>query len=138
MAKTHWEAQSGQWEVQERTIARAEQYFDPCTIKATLDDGMSMKLEGRVLEEAHILLHPIRFRIVELLAEGPKYVNELAKALGEERRLVSYHLLTLEAYGFVLSRYEISEDPKLRGKALRKYWVDGKREQVISELKNKL
>jgi DNA-binding transcriptional ArsR family regulator len=97
-----------------------------------------MKLEDRVVEDAYVLLHPLRFRIVELLAEKPMHINEIAKALGEERRLVSYHLLTLEEYGFVLSKYEISEHPKLRGKALRKYWVDGKREHVISELKYKL
>jgi DNA-binding transcriptional ArsR family regulator len=97
-----------------------------------------MKLEDDLLREAHALFHPLRFRIVELLAGKAMHINEIAKALGEERRLVSYHLLTLEEYGFVLSAYEIPEDPKLRGKALRKYWVNGKREHVISGLKTKL
>ena len=97
-----------------------------------------MKIEDRLVEEAHVLLHPIRFRIVELLAEKPMYINEIAKAMGEERRLVSSHLLTLEEYGFVSSKYEILEHPKSRGKAVRKYWVNGKIEDVISELKKKL
>ena len=97
-----------------------------------------MKIEDRLVEEAHVLLNPIGFRIVELLAEKPMYISEIAKVMGEERRLVSYHLLTLEEYGFVSSKYEISEHPKSRGKAIRKYWVNGKVENVISELKKKL
>jgi len=97
-----------------------------------------MKIEDRLVEEAHVLLNPIRFRIVELLTERPMHINEIAKAMEEERRLVSYHLRTLEEYGFVSSKYEISEHPKSRGKAIRKYWVNGKVEDVISELKKKL
>ncbi len=93
------------------------------------------KMEDRLVKDAHVLLHPIRFRIVELLAEKPIHINGISKAMGEERRLVSYHLLTLEECGFVKSKYEISESPKSRGKAIRKYWVTDKVENVISELK---
>jgi DNA-binding transcriptional ArsR family regulator len=94
-----------------------------------------IKMEDRLVKDAHVLLHPIRFRIVELLAEKPIHINGISKAMGEERRLVSYHLLTLEECGFVKSKYEISESPKSRGKAIRKYWVTDKVENVISELK---
>jgi len=94
-----------------------------------------MKMEDTLVKDAHVLLHPIRFRIVELLAEKPLHINGISKAMGEERRLVSYHLLTLEEYGFVNSRYEISEAPKSKGKAIRKYWVTDKVDQVISEIK---
>jgi DNA-binding transcriptional ArsR family regulator len=94
-----------------------------------------IKMEDRLVKDAHVLLHPIRFRIVELLAEKPIHINGISKAMGEERRLVSYHLLTLEECGFVKSKYEISESPKSKGKAIRKYWVTDKVENVISELK---
>jgi predicted transcriptional regulator len=94
-----------------------------------------MKMKDKLVKDAHVLLHPIRFRIVELLAEKPMHINGISKAMGEERRLVSYHLLTLEEFGFVNSRYEISESPKSRGKAIRKYWVTDKVKEVISELK---
>ena len=94
-----------------------------------------IKLEDTLVKDAHVLLHPIRFRIVELLAEKPLHINGISKAMGEERRLVSYHLLTLEEYGFVDSKYEISEAPKSKGKAIRKYWVTDKVDQVISEIK---
>jgi predicted transcriptional regulator len=94
-----------------------------------------MKMKDKLVKDAHVLLHPIRFRIIELLAEKPLHINGISKAMGEERRLVSYHLLTLEEFGFVNSRYEISESPKSRGKAIRKYWVTDKVKEVISELK---
>ncbi|HDS45985.1 MAG TPA: ArsR family transcriptional regulator [Methanomicrobia archaeon] len=92
-------------------------------------------MEDTIVKDAHVLLHPIRFRIVELLADNPMHINRISKAMGEERRLVSYHLLTLEEYGFVDSRYEISEQPKSKNKAIRKYWVTDKVNTVISELK---
>ncbi|RZN39569.1 MAG: ArsR family transcriptional regulator, partial [Methanophagales archaeon ANME-1-THS] len=89
-------------------------------------------------QEAHILLHPIRYRILELLATKPMYISELSKALGEDRRFIPYHLRLLEEHGFLSSKYEISEHPKSRGKAIRKYWVNGKVEDVISRLKERL
>jgi len=97
-----------------------------------------MKIEDRLVEEAYVLLHPIRFRIVELLNEKPMHINGLSKALGEERRLVSYHLLALEEYGFVNSKYEISEEPKSKGKAIRKYWVTNKVKDVVSKIKKEI
>ena len=94
-----------------------------------------MKIEEELVKDAHVLLHPIRFRIIELLMENPLHINGISKAMGEERRLISYHLLTLEEHGFVGSKYEISEAPKSKGKAIRKYWVTDKVDKVISELK---
>ncbi len=95
-----------------------------------------MKIEDELIKELHVLLHPIRFRIVELLGEREMHINEISNALGEERRLVSYHLLTLEEHGFLDSRYEISELPRSKGKAVRKYRVTGKVEEVLTEFKS--
>jgi predicted transcriptional regulator len=95
---------------------------------------ISMKLEDKLVKDAHVLLHPIRFRIVELLIEKPLHISGISKAMEMERRLVSYHLLTLEEYGFLTSKYEISEEKKSKGKALRKYTVTDKVAKVISEL----
>ncbi|MHC1599262.1 MAG: ArsR/SmtB family transcription factor [Candidatus Methanospirareceae archaeon] len=97
-----------------------------------------MKIEDDLVKDAHVLFHPIRYRIVELLAEKPMHINQISKAMGEERRLVSYHLLALEESGFVSSKYEISESPKSKGKAIRKYWVTDKVKGVIGEIKEKL
>jgi len=97
-----------------------------------------MKLEEKLVKDAHVLLHPIRFRILELLIEKPLHISGISKAMEMERRLVSYHLLALEEYGFVNSKYEISEEKKSKGKAIRKYWVTDKVAKAISELKKGL
>lgn len=91
------------------------------------------------VDDAHTLMHPIRFQLVECLgAEGPLYINELAKALGEERRLVSHHLDVLEDYGFVNCRYEISGKPGTLGRGLRVYQVTPKVAEVRVALKKML
>jgi predicted transcriptional regulator len=96
------------------------------------------QLEGQLIMDAHVLVHPIRFRIVELLRENPMHINSISKALGEERRLVSYHLQILETYGFLSSKYEISEQEKSKGKAIRKFWITDKVDEVLAELREKL
>lgn len=95
-----------------------------------------IKLEAELVKEAHVLFHPLRFRIVELLAERPTHINEISRALkNEKRRLVTYHLHILEEHGLVDSRYEISEQPRLRGKAVRIYQLTGKVDKIFSTLK---
>jgi len=42
-------------------------------------------LEGELLEDSHIFLHPIRFRLLELLEEQPRHINALSSALGMEK-----------------------------------------------------
>jgi len=39
-------------------------------------------VDPNLVEEAHLLVHPIRFRMVELLAEKPMHINEIAKDIG--------------------------------------------------------
>lgn len=92
-------------------------------------------MEDEKVKEAHVILHPIRFRIIELLSEKQMHVSELSKALAEERRLLSYHLDILEEYGFVQSKHEISDQPKSKGKALRIYRATDKIEQVLGAIK---
>lgn len=78
------------------------------------------------MKEARIFLHPTRYRIAKLLAEKPMHVKELTEVLGEERRLVSYHLLLLEEHGFVSSEFEYPKEAISSGKAIKKYGVTGK------------
>ena len=92
-------------------------------------------MEEEKVKEAHVILHPIRFRIIELLSEKQMHVSELSKALAEERRLISYHLDILEEYGFVQSKYEISDQPRSKGKALRIYWTTDKIHHVLDEIR---
>ncbi len=94
-----------------------------------------MKITDSLLRDVHILLHPVRYRIVELLMDEPMHINEISREVNIERRLVSYHLLTLEEHGFVKSNYEISEHPRSKGRAIRKYEPTEKVKHVLSELR---
>lgn len=97
-----------------------------------------MTIEDRLVKEAHVLGHPVRFRIVKLLAEKPQHIAGISKAMEEERRLVHQHLDILEKYGFVSSEYEISEAIKSEGKVIRIYQATDKVEAVLCELMEKL
>ena len=96
------------------------------------------QLEEQLVMDAHTLVHPIRFRIVVLLREQPMHINSISKALVEERRLVSYHLQILEANGFLSSNYELSEQERAKGKAIRKFRVTDKVDEVLAELREQL
>ena len=61
------------------------------------------QLDEELLEDSHIFLHPVRYRLLELLEEQPRHTNALSRTLGMERRLVTYHLATLEERGFFIS-----------------------------------
>lgn len=62
--------------------------------------------------------HPLRLRIIALLAEGEMYLNEIATKLGVNRALAKVHLKKLERAGLVKSRVELVEG---EAKALRYY-----------------
>jgi ArsR family transcriptional regulator len=48
----------------------------------------------------------VRWRVIEMLMDGPKAVGELAKALGVEQSLLSHHLKILRHEGLIESRRE--------------------------------
>ncbi|MCW4018605.1 MAG: ArsR family transcriptional regulator [Candidatus Bathyarchaeota archaeon] len=62
--------------------------------------------------------HPLRLRIIVLLAAKELYLNEIAIGLGVSRALVKVHLKKLERAGIVKSRVELVEG---EAKALRYY-----------------
>ena len=62
-------------------------------------------MDAKLLEDAHILTHPIRYRIVELLTEQSMHIIALSRALAVKRGLVAYHLSKLQERGFVKSNY---------------------------------
>ena len=61
------------------------------------------------------LTHPIRFRVWELLREGPSTASRLAARIGESRGLASYHLRYLARAGAIV------EDPE-RGTRRERWW----------------
>ena len=93
-------------------------------------------MEEKLVREAHILTHPLRYRILELLAANPDgiHISRISDIIKEDRRLVSWHLLALEENEFVKGEYEISKYPKSKGKAIKKYVLTGKVRSVSNEL----
>ncbi len=90
-----------------------------------------------IIKEGHMLVHPLRYKIIKLLQENPEgmYVNQISKAIKEDRKLVAYHLLTLFQYDFAKSEYEISKYPSSKGKALKRITLTEKTKKVLTDLK---
>ncbi len=95
-----------------------------------------MKNNENVIEEGLILLHPERWKLIKALREikEPLFIGELAEKLKMDRRLVSYHLSTLEQHGFVKSEFKIIEPPRSKGKAGRFYQLTTKTDDIIPKL----
>jgi predicted transcriptional regulator len=62
--------------------------------------------------------HPLRLRIVSLLAGGEMYLNEMANRLGVSRALTKIHLKKLERANLVKSKIVLIEG---EARALRYY-----------------
>jgi DNA-binding transcriptional ArsR family regulator len=73
--------------------------------------------EGRILDAGALkaLAHPLRFQLVELLAEGPSTASGLGRRVGESSGSTSYHLRQLAKEGL------IEEAPEL-GNARDRWW----------------
>ncbi|MCY0901259.1 MAG: metalloregulator ArsR/SmtB family transcription factor [Firmicutes bacterium] len=67
---------------------------------------MDMPLQQFKAEFFKALSHPLRIRILELLRDGDKYVNELQAHLGVESSVVSQQLALLRSKGIVLGSKE--------------------------------
>lgn len=80
------------------------------------------------------LSHPVRIKIIGILAEGRQYVSELARLVNISRPLLYMHLKKLETARLVTSAMEISES----GKAMKYYTLEDFELQVTKELLNEL
>lgn len=85
-----------------------------------------MGAKTELVTAAPLLRHPLRFRMVELLMQGPMSVRELVDELGEHRRLVSYHLLLLEEHGLVNAALQFSDEAILHERTAKRYRATGK------------
>ena len=89
-----------------------------------------------VIEEGHIIVHPTRFAIVEYLMKNDgAYISQMENGIQIDRRLLSFHLGRLEKHGFVKGKYEISNHPKSKGRAIKRYFLTKKAEDVYSGLR---
>ncbi|KPJ53019.1 MAG: hypothetical protein AMJ37_01950 [Dehalococcoidia bacterium DG_18] len=77
-----------------------------------------------VLELAHVIVEPSRWKIIKSLIKDPKYISQIASSTESERATVSYHLGVLEKYGLVSSEYKILNKPQSKGTAARVYHIN--------------
>ena len=63
-----------------------------------------------IVEIGEALSHPIRLKLLYLLAERERYVYELAKDLNLSRQVINLHLKRLEKAGFVESDLRLDDD----------------------------
>lgn len=93
-------------------------------------------MSGNIVKDGLILLHPIRWKIYQALKEKgePMYIDQLAKAIDEDRRLISFHLSTLEDNLFVESQFKVIKIAKSKGKAGRFYKLTSKADKILPEL----
>ena len=76
------------------------------------------------------LSHPVRIKIIGILAEGRQYVSELARLVNISRPLLYMHLKKLEAARLVTSAMELSGS----GKAMKYYALEDFGLHVTKEL----
>ena len=89
-------------------------------------------------KDLSILLFPTRYNIYNTLKNSKKrlYASQIAEKIGVERKLVSFHLSSLERNGFVTSEFDVQNDPPEEGppKAVRYYTLTDKAEKLLTEL----
>jgi|LSQX01.3.fsa_nt_gb predicted ArsR family transcriptional regulator len=91
------------------------------------------------IKESSICLHPIRWKILNTLASGtPLYIDAIATEIKEERRLVSFHLVTLQENGYLESEFKVVKEPQSKGKAGRFFKITPKFAQTKAQLLEKL
>ncbi|GBF08557.1 arsR family transcriptional regulator [Aeropyrum pernix] len=59
-----------------------------------------------IAKVAHALANETRTRIIELLASGPKTLDELSEVLGQSKANISSQIRKLEEIGIVVPRYQ--------------------------------
>lgn len=79
-----------------------------------------MEKMEKLAEKLKALGHPLRLKIVALLAGGEMYLSEIANNLGVSRALAKIHLKKLEKAGLVRSKVVLV---KGEARALRYYNV---------------
>jgi len=94
-----------------------------------------LKIESELYRDIMVAYHPLRLKIINLLKEKRGlHINEIAKRIGEDRRLTSYHLSILEEHEFVRSDFQILRKATSKGKIGRVFELTDKFEKIRQKL----
>ena len=88
----------------------------------------------------YIMMHPMRARIIQTLknSKKPMYISQIANEVGVDRKLVSYHLLTLLQHDIVTGDYGLRRGPPIdeegRPIVVRYYSLTKRAQSVIKKM----
>lgn len=76
-----------------------------------MDEKGDKEKGGRDFIEDSCILNPVSWKIVQTLkqSESGMPIRQLAEIIGEDRKIVAYHSLTLQRHDFVTSEYGVIE-----------------------------
>lgn len=104
--------------------------------KKTVED------DGQLAKMLYVLMQPTRQKIVKLLQSGKSlYIEQIADAIKEDRRSVSFHLATLAEHGFVEGDYQLikpAEKNPGSGRGGKFYHITPKVDEVLKKLNDVL
>jgi predicted ArsR family transcriptional regulator len=89
-----------------------------------------------IIKDGIIMMHPIRWSILNTLklSDSEMYIDEIATTIGQERRLVAFHLSLLEERGFLASEFKTIQEPHSKGKAGRFFKLTDKFDNLRPQL----
>ena len=93
-------------------------------------------MSDELVRDLYILLQPIRWKIIRVLkkARRPMYIKEIAKEVGEDWKIVAFHLAKLADAGFVEGEFRVIELAKSKGRAGKFYRLTDKVDKVLSRI----
>jgi len=91
-------------------------------------------------EDAYMIMHPLRRKIIEELTESPSYTAKIARDLGMKgkERLLGFHLTILAMHGFIEGEFQLANPATSTPKAVKYYTLTDKTTTTLKELSAKL
>lgn len=85
---------------------------------------------------AHILTHPVRYRIAEKLETDKQlFITQLAKEFGLDRKVVAFHVRILEKNKLVATDLEMDRSPRGNPVVIRNVKLTELGRQIMSQCK---
>src|SRR5687767_902006 len=82
------------------------------------------------VERIHVASQPTRLRILHLLTDKSKmYATQIGETLSIDRKIITFHLNSLEEAKLVTSKYGLSEDK--RPVAVKYYELTSKGKEIL-------
>ena len=76
-----------------------------------MDEKRDKEKGGHIFIEESCILSPVSWKIVQALKESESgmHVRQLAESIGEDKREVAFHSITLQRHDFITGEYGVIE-----------------------------